>query len=101
MKVAPDLDVMILFVVLVFPGLVSMHVYRILMPARDIEWKNSLIEGLFYSTVNFGLFLPLLLLFHREGFVDQHPLFYTVGMMFVILVGPIMWPYLGGPWGRP
>lgn len=94
MKVAPNLDTMILFILLVFPGLVSMHIYRILMPAREIDWKHSLVEGLFYSTLNFGLFLPILIPFHRGEFSTNHPIPYIAGMMFVILVGPILWPYL-------
>ena len=85
---------MMLFVLLVFPGLVSMHVYRILMPARDIDWKNAVIEALFYSTLNFGLFLPLLILIHRDAFDTNHPMIYIAGMLLVVLVGPIFWPYI-------
>ena len=51
-------DKLIYFIVLVFPGLVSIRVYRLLMPAKPVDWSNALLEGLFYSIINFGIFLP-------------------------------------------
>src|SRR3982751_3205973 len=48
------------FVLAVFPGLISTTVYRLIMPARAVEWGTAVVQGLFYSTVNFVLGLPLL-----------------------------------------
>jgi len=45
-------DKLTYFVVLVFPGLLSIQVYRLLMPAKPIDWSNALLEGLFYSLTN-------------------------------------------------
>ncbi|MBF0495538.1 MAG: hypothetical protein HQK58_03020 [Deltaproteobacteria bacterium] len=94
MKIEPNLDAMIMFVLLVLPGLISMHIYRLLMPAKDMDWKNSLLEGLFYSTLNFALLLPLIVWLHWDGFVANHPVIYIFSMMFVVLVFPIFLPYL-------
>ena len=49
-----------LFLLIVFPGLISARVYRLVMPARDLKWADSVLEGLFYSAINFVLGLPLL-----------------------------------------
>jgi len=34
-----------LFLLVVFPGLVSTAIYRLLMPARALEWGNALLQG--------------------------------------------------------
>ena len=93
MEIAPKLDNYLLFILLVFPGLLSMHIYRLIMPAKDIDWKHALTEALFYSSINFGLALPVLLPFHQEGFYNNHPVIYIFGMMIVLLITPIVWPY--------
>ena len=49
-----------LFLLVVFPGLVSTTIYRLIMPARALDWANALLQGLFYSAVNFVLGLPFL-----------------------------------------
>lgn len=71
-----------------------MHVYRILMPAKDFDWKEALIGGLFYSTVNFGVLLPLLVFLHRNEFPIHHPYWHAFAMMLVILIAPVFWPLL-------
>jgi hypothetical protein len=82
------------FVLLVFPGLISMHVYRLLMPARLIEWKSAIIESFFYSAVNFTLCLPIFAWFKWWPFLPTHPLALVAAGMFVIGGGPILWPWI-------
>lgn len=94
MEIAPNIDKMLLFILLVFPGLISMHIYRLLMPAKDIDWKNAIIEALFYSSINFGLCLPILIPINRDNFVENHPVWYTILFLMIILVLPIIWPWL-------
>lgn len=83
-----------LFVLVVFPGLVSTAVYRLIMPARAVEWGNALVQGVFYSTVNFVLGLPVLysLVFGYDPL--RSPLRYTLAALIVFLVGPIIWPLI-------
>jgi len=94
MNIAPELDKMLLFLLLVFPGLVSMHVYRLLMPAKEIEWKTALIEALFYGTLNFGLCLPIIVPIHRGKFPDNHFGLYILLLVVVLIVTPVLWPVL-------
>lgn len=94
MKVAPEIDSMILFVLLVLPGLVSMHVYRWVMPARDIDWKTALVEALFYGTLNFGICLPIIIPIHRNNFPNAHLGWYITLMISVLIVIPFIWPCL-------
>ena len=94
MKIAPDLESYTLFLVLVVPGLISMHVYRLLFAAREIDWKGGLIQALFYSSLNLAACLPILVPIHRDDFLEKHPYWYTAGLMTVLLVIPAAWPFL-------
>lgn len=94
MKIVPDLDTWILFLVLIVPGLISMHVYRILFAARKIEWKAGLFQGLFYSSLNLVACFPILIPIHQAGFWESHPYLYTAGLMTVLLVLPVAWPFM-------
>lgn len=85
-------DKSLLFILLVFPGLVSMQIYRLLLPAKSIEWKTAPIEALFYSIMNFALCLPLLVFVHQNGFYKNHPYWYSFVLMVVLLVTPLIWP---------
>lgn len=94
MEIAPNMDGMLLFILLVFPGLISMHIYKLLMPARDIDWGSATAEALFYSAINFSLCLPILIPINRNNFVDQHPFWYGAFLMLTIFILPIVWPVL-------
>ena len=87
-----NIDSVRLFIVLVFPGLISMKIYRLLMPARPVDWSNALVEGLFYSIINFALFLPLIIPIHLNNFPSDHPIWYAICGVAILLVGPILWP---------
>ncbi len=92
MKIAPDFDSMTLFILFVVPGLISMHIYRLIFPARDIDWKNVTTEALFYSCLNFALCLPVLVPIHRGDFSSKDPFWYVILLMLVLFVFPIIWP---------
>lgn len=81
-----------LFVLVVFPGLISTTIYRLVMPARALDWGNALIQGLFYSAVNFVLGLPLLfwLVFGYDPLA--HPVRYSIAAILLLFVTPIAWP---------
>ncbi len=96
MKIAPNLESWTLFLVLVVPGLISMHVYRLLFAAREIDWKGGLVQALFYSSLNLAVCLPLLVPIHQEDFLEEHPYWYVAGLMTVLLVLPVVWPFLYG-----
>jgi hypothetical protein len=64
------------------------------MPARALEWTNAVVQGLFYSAVNFALSLPVLgiLVFGYDPL--QHPGRYLTAALLVFLVGPVLWPFV-------
>lgn len=87
-----DLPTVGLFVLVVFPGLVSINIYRLIMPSRMLGWANAMLLGMFYSVVNLILGLPILfiLVFGRDPL--QHPVRYFTAMVLVLLVAPVLWP---------
>lgn len=87
-----DIPTVGIFMLVVFPGLISIHVYRLIMPARPLDWANALIQGLFYSTVNFVLGFPILYLLVFGSDPVEHPGRYFVAAVLVLLVTPVLWP---------
>lgn len=81
-----------LFVLVVFPGLVSTTIYRLLMPARALDWGSALLQGSFYSAINFVLgLLPLYsIVFGYDPL--SHPLRYVAAAILVLFITPILWP---------
>lgn len=81
-----------LFVLVVFPGLVSTTIYRLIMPARALDWGNAVIQGVFYSAVNLALSIPVLfwLVFGYDP--TQHPVRYSLAAILLLLLLPVAWP---------
>lgn len=81
-----------LFLLLIFPGLISTTVYRLVMPARALDWGNAMVQGLFYSAVNFVLGLPLLYWLVIGYDPIAHPARYITAALLLLFVTPIVWP---------
>ncbi len=89
---ALQIDAIRFFILLVFPGLISMHIYRLLIPARRIDWSNVLFEGLFYSGINFALLSPFIIFLHHNDFSSRHPFLYACSGWIILVIAPIIWP---------
>jgi hypothetical protein len=87
-----DIPTVGLFLLVVFPGLVSTTIYRLIMPARAVEWGSAILQGTFYSAVNLVLGLPVLYLLVFGHDPLQHPIRYSVAAILLLLVMPIVWP---------
>lgn len=90
----PNIYWMVFFVTLVFPGLISMHVYRLFMPAKDLTWKEVFYEASFYGTINFCLWAPVFFYVgHAPDFVN-HPVWSFLWILFMVVVTPVVLPPL-------
>ncbi|HYH83566.1 MAG TPA: DUF6338 family protein [Longimicrobium sp.] len=92
METKLDFPTVGLFMLVVFPGLISINIYRLIMPARALDWGNAVLQGLFYSTINFVLGLPILFLLVFGKDPLEHPVRYCIAAFLVLLVTPILWP---------
>lgn len=81
-----------LFLLVVFPGLVSTTIYRLIMPARALDWGSAILQGLFYSAINFVLGIPLLYLLVVGHDALAHPVRYSIAAILVLVVMPVVWP---------
>jgi hypothetical protein len=61
---------------LIWPGLVAMHVYRLIIPAGRIDWSQGLLQGFFFTVINYLLGFPLVLYVLNEQNLERHPFVY-------------------------
>ncbi len=87
-------DQLALFLVFVAPGFVAMKTHDLLIPADRRDWGSSLIEAISYSMLNLALLFWAVYLLHRDGFQDEHPVGYYLGMFGVLFVAPAVWAIL-------
>jgi hypothetical protein len=87
-----SIDSIGVFVLLVFPGAVSLQVYRLIMPSRPIQWSEISVSGLFYSLVNYCLLFPGVLYVANTDHLATHPTAYWLVVFLLLVVGPIAWP---------
>ena len=92
MELPFDISTVNLFIVLILPGLISMQVYRMMMPSRALDWGTAALEGLFYGILNLILSLPILLPLHHYNVQATHPKIYLALLGTVLLILPAIWP---------
>jgi len=90
---------------LVWPGLVSLHVYRLLIPGARMDWGQALLQGFFFTVIDYLLGFPLVLYVLRTENLDRDPAGYWLALGVVWLVGPVLLPFawkwiLGTPFLR-
>lgn len=79
---------------LVWPGLLAMHVYRLIIPSGRIDWAQGLLQGFFFTVINYVLGLPLVLYVMNGEHLEQHPVMYWLAIVLVWLAGPVLLPFL-------
>jgi hypothetical protein len=79
---------------LVCPGLVSIHVYKLLVPSKSLEWAQALIQGFFFTVINYVLAFPVLLFVVRGSNLDAYPIRYWLAVATIWIVLPVLWPIL-------
>lgn len=87
-------DTLGLLLLTVFPGAVSLQVYRLLIAARPLDWKDIALQGLFYSVINYGLLSFLLPFVFNAQNQDASPALYWLAIFVLLVAGPIIWPLL-------
>ena len=86
-----------LFIAVSLPGLVSMHVYRLLFAHHDIDWKTAFQESIFWGSLNLAVMgTPayfVLTCLHGTPIWLQW-LTFAVGIPLFVLVVPTLLPFL-------
>lgn len=95
MEISPDttLETFGLFLALVWPGLLAVNVYRLIVPGPKFEWKDSVTQGVFYTVVNYMLTFPIALFVIRTENLSVHPFLYWLALALVLLAAPVVLPF--------
>lgn len=91
MSVDLDLFTVTLLFVFVVPGLVSVTIYRQLVPGPTIRWGEALVQGFFYSSINLILLAPLLVWSLDDA---RSPTTLWLCAILLLLIAPALWPVL-------
>jgi hypothetical protein len=80
------------FMVIFLPGMISMQIYRLIVPTDAIEWKHAVLQALFYSGINFALCFPILVLTGKDDLAANHPAWYYLRSIGTLFLLPVFWP---------
>ena len=81
---------LMLFLIFFVPGFISLKVYDLLVPGERRDFSRSFLDAVAYSSLNFGVLLPLIYVMSTE---QLNPWLWIVAA-FVVLVGcPVIWPF--------
>ena len=78
------------FVILIMPGFISIKVWNLIIPSESRALKDSFLDALAYSLLNFAMLFWLMLIIRRTDWTWLRVMLYGVLMG----VGPVLWPIL-------
>ena len=78
------------FVILIMPGFISIKVWNLIIPSKSRALKDSFLDALAYSLLNFAMLFWLMLIIRRTDWTWLRVMLYGVLMG----VGPVLWPIL-------
>jgi len=86
---------LLLFFVFILPGLISMKVYRLVLPTTKINWNTALIEGLFFSSVTFLILAPFVYPIINSNWADFLKIISSSILILIASIGlPFLFKYL-------
>lgn len=83
---------LILFFAFVFPGFLSMRVWSLLHPSKTANLKDSFLDAVAFSIVNFVIFFYPISLLGDPGFVKDNLLLTYLFVTIIFFAAPILWP---------
>jgi hypothetical protein len=89
-----DLERLGLILAFVWPGLLAVRIYRLIVPGRDIDWGHAVLQGFFFTVVNYLILFPAALFVLQSENLDAHPFAYWALLVVVWLGGPLALPFL-------
>lgn len=89
-----SLDNLGLLLAFVWPGWLAVRTYGLLMPTRDVEWKDTVAQGLFFSVITYVLFFPAVLVVLASENIGKNPWLYWACLALLLFVGPVVLAFL-------
>jgi len=88
------IEYLLIFAGFVLPGAISIFLYRMKVPQRDIQPKDQVLEAVCFSLLNFVLLIWLIQFLARPGFIINEPFFAWLIVVFSFVLMPSVWPFL-------
>lgn len=86
-----NIEVIELVILFFVPGFISIKIYDLLVPTEKRDFSKSILEVISYSSFNFAILFPVLILINQESFYTEHRIQYFILTVLVIFVFPIIW----------
>src|SRR5712691_12586163 len=83
-----------LLLAFVWPGLLAVQVYRLIVAGRDVDWGQAVLQGFFFTVINYLIFFPAALYVLHTDNLPGHPYKYWTLLVLVWLVGPLVLPFI-------
>ncbi|MBT8288775.1 MAG: hypothetical protein KJO00_12200 [Bacteroidia bacterium] len=83
-------DNILLWTIFFVPGFVYLKFYRLLIADIRTNFSRDLFEAIGISLLNTLIFSYPLYLIHSGGFIKNHPVWYLIVLVGVVVVGPII-----------
>lgn len=83
-------DKILLLTVFFVPGFVYLKFYRLLIAEVKTDFSKDFYEALGFSFLNALLFSYPLFLIHSNKFIENHPVWYFVVILGIVIIAPIL-----------
>lgn len=90
-----QIDKLALFLIFFIPGFVSISIYDLVIASGTRDFSKSIFEAVGYSCINFALLSWLIIIIHKDNFLNSHPVWYLVSLLAILFIFPVIWPALG------
>lgn len=84
---------LLLFVAFVMPGFLTLKTYRLKQPPRTTEAAQQIFDAVSYSLTNYALLSAPIALVELSD-LRSSPLFYWTFWVVVLVVMPVLWPFI-------
>lgn len=89
-----EIDKILLFLILFIPGFISIKVWSMAVPSDKQKVTDYIIEAICYSTFNFISLIWLINLSLDKVNQENHPVWCYIGIFFIFVGFPFIWPLL-------
>lgn len=91
----PELNLsnLLLFAAFIVPGAISLQIYKLKVGGVDQSLRESLLEALVFSVVNFALLYWLIVYAVSGEQLSQYPVRSYFILIFCFFIAPVAWPF--------
>jgi len=84
----------LLFIIFFIPGFISMKVYHIMIAIDKVNFSESIVEAVAFSSINYAALSWLIILIYNYDIASNNLFWFIVFVIFIIFIAPIIWTVL-------